>query len=164
MRNVRSSIRYLLSLCSSFNACAVFRTAYLASYLGTAYVPGRVAVTEIVFAASIPNLAVSTAVFALLCALIVVVNFRSGQGAEFTLVNVAAAVHGSELPAQFAQINAEHTDVDGVGEAGDAAGKGRVRRGEIHYPEDQQEVVDMFGDRRIFMQRRADGSPALHMD
>ncbi|KAF8451169.1 hypothetical protein L210DRAFT_987352 [Boletus edulis BED1] len=69
----------------------MFRTAYLAGYLGTAYIPGHISETEPVFAASIPNLAVVSAGFALLAALIVLAHFRPSKGVQFTLVNVAAA-------------------------------------------------------------------------
>ncbi|KAH0839482.1 hypothetical protein J3R83DRAFT_294 [Lanmaoa asiatica] len=148
-----------------FNLRAVLSiTAYLAGYLGTAYVPGRISASEIVFAASIPNLAVSSAVFVLLAALIVLAHFRPGKGIEFTLVNVTAAVHGSELPAQFAQIKAEqaagvygHADM----EAGAEGDKGRHVG--CDPSDDHQDIMEMMGERRIFMQRRVDGSPVLHI-
>ncbi|KAN0097968.1 hypothetical protein V8E55_002414 [Tylopilus felleus] len=144
---------------------------YLAGYLGAAYVPGRVSDTELVFAASIPNLAVSTAVFALLTALIVLAHLRSGKGIEFTLVNVAAAVHGSELPAQFARLKAEHTgngheDADievGDPDTDDSMRQGEMCRVEVNSPENQEDIVRMLGERQIFMQRRADGSLVLHI-
>jgi hypothetical protein len=158
-----------------FDLCALFCTAYLAGYLGTAYVPGRISDSEIVFAASIPNLAVSTAVFALLTVLIILAHFRPGKGAEFTLVNVAAAVHGSDLPAQFARIKAgqpvsvyEHADVEAEGdpefdETDSTLGSGRVRRVGGDSLDDQQDITEMLGKRRIFMRRRADGSPVLYI-
>lgn len=168
-----SSIPFSVGL---LNLCAVFRTAYLNGYLGTAYVPGRISATELVFAASIPNLAVSSAVFVLLIALIILAHFRPSKGVEFTLVNVAAAVHGSELPAQFAQIKAgqaagEYGYIDVEAEGGPTTdGKGgAVGKGEVHHvggtvPKNQQDIMEVLGNKRIFMQRRADGSPVLHMD
>lgn len=158
-----------------FNLCAVSCKAYLAGYLGTAYVPGRISDSKIVFAASIPNLAVSTAVFALLAVLIVIAHFRPGKGTEFTLVNVAAAVHGSELPARFARIKAdqpgsvyEHTDVEAEGdtttdETEGTLGNSKVRRVGGDPPGDWQDITEMLGERRIFMQRRADDSPVLYI-
>lgn len=95
---------------------------------------------------------------------------------QFTLVNVAAAVHGSELPAQFAQTGARgvygHADVRGEGESemdgvlaeggvGDGVGArhlGSAASG------DQQDIAEVWGEKRIFMQRRVDGSPVLHLD
>ncbi|KAF9236444.1 hypothetical protein BU15DRAFT_77025 [Melanogaster broomeanus] len=81
--------------------------SYLGGNVGMAYVPGRVSTTEIIFSSSIPNVVVSTVIFTILTVLIVLAQFRSGKGTEFTLINVAAAFHGSELPAQFAQMKAE---------------------------------------------------------
>ncbi|KAF9233532.1 hypothetical protein BU15DRAFT_80027 [Melanogaster broomeanus] len=80
--------------------------SYLTGSLGTAYVPGRVSTTEVFFSSSIPNVAVSTVIFIILAVLIILAQFRPGRGTEFTLINVVAAVHGSELPAQFAQMKA----------------------------------------------------------
>jgi len=149
--------------------------SYLAGYLGTAYVPGRISESEIIFAASIPHLAVSSAVFVLLAALIILAQFRPGKGTQFTLVNVAAAVHGSELPAQFAQVKAGqsagvygHTDVEAEGsiktdETDGSLGNGRMRRVGGESPDEQQDVVETLGEKRIFMQRRADGSPVLYL-
>ena len=114
--------------------------------------------------------------FVLLAALIVVVNFRQGKGVEFTLVNVAAAVHGSELPGQFVQMKGErttdkyerideeaeeHPEKDGKGSA--AAEKGKVDRSEGDAAGEPQDIIETLGERHIFMQRRADGSPVLHM-
>ena len=147
------------------------RPAYLAGYLGTAYVPGRLSTSNIVFAASIPNLAVATTVFALLAALIVLAHFRPGKGTEFTLVNVAAAVHQSELPALFAGAGkaggdgrASYTPVDAEveGELG-TLGQSRVRFGGDHALDRQQTITDM-GQRRVYMQKRGDGSVVLHID
>lgn len=116
-------------------------------------------------------MAVSTAVFALLTALIVLAHLRSGKGIEFTLVNVAAAVHGSELPAQFARLKAEHTgngheDADievGDPDTDDSMRQGEMCRVEVNSPENQEDIVRMLGERQIFMQRRADGSLVLHI-
>ncbi|KAF8436820.1 hypothetical protein L210DRAFT_3505600 [Boletus edulis BED1] len=145
--------------------------SYLAGYLGTAYVPGRISETEPVFAASIPNLAVASAGFALLAALIVLAHFRPSKGVQFTLVNVAAAVYGSELPEKFVQMKAEQAaasdvygdideEVEGDRETDRALGKGKSPHDRDNAPDDQQ---GMLTDRRIFMRRRADGSPVLHM-
>ncbi|KAG6375169.1 hypothetical protein JVT61DRAFT_3377 [Boletus reticuloceps] len=141
--------------------------SYLAGYLGTAYVPGRISETE---PASIPNLAVASAGFALLAALIVLAHFRPSKGVQFTLVNVAAAVYGSELPEKFVQMKAEQAadgyggiDEEAVGgdrETDHALGKGKSHHDKGNAPDDQQ---GMLTDRRIFMRRRADGSPVLHM-
>ncbi|KAG6375190.1 hypothetical protein JVT61DRAFT_3399 [Boletus reticuloceps] len=143
---------------------------FLAGYLGTAYVPGRISETEIVFAASTPNLAVASAGFVLLAALIILAHFRSNKGFQFTLVNVAASIYGSDLPAQIMQIKTEKSapfgrmDEEAEGDAeGGALGKGKLRQAEGDVPDDQQDIVDLLAKRRIFMQRRADGSPVLHM-
>ncbi|KAG6374862.1 hypothetical protein JVT61DRAFT_3589 [Boletus reticuloceps] len=132
--------------------------------LGTAYVPGRISETE---PASIPNLAVASAGFALLAALIVLAHFRPSKGVQFTLVNVAAAVYGSELPEKFVQMKAEQAadgyggiDEEAVGgdrETDHALGKGKSHHDKGNAPDDQQ---GMLTDRRIFMRRRADGSPS----
>ncbi|KAF8436819.1 hypothetical protein L210DRAFT_3547694 [Boletus edulis BED1] len=143
---------------------------FLAGYFGTAYVPGRISETEIVFAASIPNLAVASAGFVLLAALIILAHFRPNKGFQFTFVNVAASIYGSDLPAQIAQIKTEKSapfgrmDEEAEGDAeGGALGKGKLRQAEGDAPDDQQDIVDLLAKRRIFMQRRADGSPVLHM-
>lgn len=152
--------------------------AYLAGYLGTAYVPGRISTSEIVFAASIPNLAVASAVFALLAAVIVLAHFRRGKGVGFTLVNVAAAVHESELPALFARAGtgagqtAVDVDMEAEADVGDeatetagTAGMDEARHvGDRSVDECQGHIMETLGERRVFMQKRADGSPVLHME
>ncbi|KIJ58291.1 hypothetical protein HYDPIDRAFT_34328 [Hydnomerulius pinastri MD-312] len=47
------------------------KIAYLAGYLGTAYVPGQISTRDIIFTSSTPHVAVSTIIFPLLSALIV---------------------------------------------------------------------------------------------
>ncbi|KIJ59438.1 hypothetical protein HYDPIDRAFT_118539 [Hydnomerulius pinastri MD-312] len=123
---------------------------YLAGFMGTAYVPGRVSTRDIIFTSSTPHVAVSTVIFALLSALIVLAHFRPGKGSEFTLINIAAAVHGSELPAQFAQMKAEQLAEFEPGLMGDHKGA-------------QQDIAEMLGERKIFLQRRIDGSGVLHI-
>ncbi|KAG2125402.1 hypothetical protein DEU56DRAFT_903754, partial [Suillus clintonianus] len=81
--------------------------AYLTGSLGTAYVPGRLLTFEVVFATSLPQLAVSTAIFILLFILTIVAHFRRGKGGDWTLINIAAAMHDSEVPAQFSQMKAD---------------------------------------------------------
>ncbi|KAF9230696.1 hypothetical protein BU15DRAFT_83312 [Melanogaster broomeanus] len=124
--------------------------SYLAGYLGTAYVPGRVSTTEIIFSSSIPNVVVSTVIFSILTVLIVLAQFRPGKGMEFTLINVAAAFHGSELPAQFAQMKAEQMADFVPSVMGDHKGV-------------QQDIAEMLRERKIFLQRRPDGSGVLHI-
>ncbi|KAF9236441.1 hypothetical protein BU15DRAFT_77022 [Melanogaster broomeanus] len=124
--------------------------SYLAGYLGTAYVPGRVSTTEIIFSSSIPNVVVSTVIFTILTVLIVLAQFRPGKGMEFTLINVAAAFHGSELPAQFAQMKAEQMTDFVPSVMGDHKGV-------------QQDIAEMLRERKIFLQRRPDGSGVLHI-
>ena len=149
----------VLSLAFPAHVCLL---AYLAGYLGTAYVPGRVSASEIVFAASIPNLAIASAMFALLIALIIVAHFRPGKGAEFTLANIAAAVHESELPALFAQ--QQGASVYGHADADPESDHGISDRSLARQSSDEhQGVVKALRDRRIFMQRRSDGSPILHI-
>lgn len=144
--------------------------AYLAGYLGTAYVPGRISASEIVFAASIPNVAVASAVFALLAATIVLAHFRPGKGVEFTLVNVAAAMHDSELPALCARVGTDkqtpgmHGEADVEGDPAETVGVlGKGKAGDNSLDEHQGTIVETLGDRRVFIQRRADGSPVLHV-
>ncbi|KAG1727039.1 hypothetical protein EDB19DRAFT_1751299, partial [Suillus lakei] len=57
-----------------------------------------------------PHLAVSTAMFMLLFILTVVAHLRRGKRGELTLINIAAAMHGSELPALFPQMKADVCD------------------------------------------------------
>ncbi|KAF9236446.1 hypothetical protein BU15DRAFT_77027 [Melanogaster broomeanus] len=121
--------------------------SYLGGYLGTAYVPGRVSTTEVIFSSSIPNVAVSTVIFVILAVLIILAQFRPGKGTEFTLINVAAVVHGSELPAQFAQMKAEQMSDFVPSDPKDV----------------QQDIAEMLGERKIFLQRRPDGSGVLHI-
>ncbi|KAG9316978.1 hypothetical protein JVU11DRAFT_1158 [Chiua virens] len=134
---------------------------FLASYLGTAYVPGRISNSEFVFAASIPNLAVSTAVFALLAAVLIIAQLRSSKGTEFTLVNVAAAMHNSELPAHFAQ-GLLDADAEVDSEVYLASDKGIQHLGGKR-PGESQDIAEVWGERYIYMQRRVDGSPILHI-
>ncbi|KAF9236450.1 hypothetical protein BU15DRAFT_77031 [Melanogaster broomeanus] len=124
--------------------------SYLAGYLGTAYVPGRLSTTEVIFSSSIPNVAVSTVIFIILAVLIILAQFRPGKGTEFTLINVVAAVHGSELPAQFAQMKAQQMADFVPSVMGD-------------HKDVQQDTAEMLGERKIFLQRRPDGSGVLHI-
>ncbi|KAF9224513.1 hypothetical protein BS17DRAFT_779959, partial [Gyrodon lividus] len=98
-----------------------------------------------------PNVAISTVIFSILLVLLVLAHFRPGKGMEFTLINVAAAVHGSELPAQFAQMKAEQWAelMPSV--------MGRDPKSA------QEDIAEMLGERKIFLRRRLDGSGVLHI-
>ncbi|OAX40008.1 hypothetical protein K503DRAFT_768979 [Rhizopogon vinicolor AM-OR11-026] len=74
--------------------------------LGTAYVPGRVSRTQLIFASSLPHVVVATVAFVSLWALSIVAHFRRGKYYDFTLVNVGAALHKSEIPEQLSQVKA----------------------------------------------------------
>ncbi|KAH7884959.1 hypothetical protein F5I97DRAFT_1305040 [Phlebopus sp. FC_14] len=123
--------------------------AYTAGYFGTAYVPGRISTVEVVFTASMPHVALSTVLFIILSIFTAIAHYRKGKGSEFTLVNVAAAVHGSELPAQFAQMKSTLSS-QGSRRLNDDKGA-------------QEEIAEMFDDRQIFLQKHADGSAVLRV-
>ena len=74
---------------------------------GTAYVPGRISQEVVVFRSSIPYVAASTALFAVLIIFVSVAHLRSGKSEKFALFSVAMALHRSEIPGQFAQMNRE---------------------------------------------------------
>lgn len=112
---------------------------YMSGTFGTTYVPGRLSRPAVVFRSSIGSyspfalklsthtwcplpgaLGASTALFSLLTLLLLVANFRSGQGEQFTLSSIAAALNKSDIPSQFAQIkqDAGLTKVSGKGDMG----------------------------------------------
>jgi hypothetical protein len=74
---------------------------YLAGFLGTAYVPAKVFSPQVVFVSSMPFIMASAAMFGTLFILIIIMHLRRHEKA-FTLVNVSAALHGSNLPKHFA--------------------------------------------------------------
>ncbi|KAG2123484.1 hypothetical protein DEU56DRAFT_49736 [Suillus clintonianus] len=78
--------------------------AYITGGLGTAYVPARVSRMQLIFASSLPHVILATVAFALLWALNIYAHFRQGKYYDFTLVNVGAALHNSEIPEQFSQM------------------------------------------------------------
>ncbi|KAG2130896.1 hypothetical protein DEU56DRAFT_757737 [Suillus clintonianus] len=144
-----------LTVLSTANLSATFTTmlqssskAYLTGYLGTAYVPGRLSTPEVVFATSMPHLAVSTAIFMLLFIMTVVTHFRRGKGGELTLINIGAALYGSELPTQISQTKADLSE----------GSRPLLDRKSV-----REDVAEMIGDRSIFMQQRADGSGVLRI-
>ncbi|KAG2125401.1 hypothetical protein DEU56DRAFT_573741 [Suillus clintonianus] len=121
---------------------------YLSSFLGTAYVPGRLSIPEVVFATSTPHLAISTAMFTLLFVLTIVSHVRRGKGGKLTLINIGAAMCGSELPAQISQIKADLFE-----------GSRPLLNGKSV----QGDVAEMIGNRNIIMRKHADGSGVLHI-
>lgn len=114
--------------------------AYITDGEGTAYVPGRVSSTQLIFTSSLPNVLVSTVAFALLWALTIFAHFRKGKGYDFTLVNVGAALHDSEIPEQFSQMKAH------------AANDKIPRLRWVHHSADQ-DVVEMLGAHDIALLR-----------
>ncbi|KAG2130897.1 hypothetical protein DEU56DRAFT_814984 [Suillus clintonianus] len=121
---------------------------FLSGYLGTAYVPGRVSTFEVIFATNVPQLAVSTAIFILLFILTIIAHFRRGKGGDWTLINIAATMHDSEVPAQFYQIKA------------DLCQGSRLLWDRKSVQED---VVEMIGDPNIVLEKQADGSGILRI-
>ena len=76
---------------------------YMTGTLGTAYVPGRITTPQVVFYSSLPHVIASTFLLVVLSLLVVVAHSRSGKEEQFTLFRVAAALDGSEIPAQFSK-------------------------------------------------------------
>jgi len=111
---------------------------YMTGALGTAYVPGRISKTNLVFNSSLPYVIVSTLLFSALSLVVVIAHFRSGKEDQFTLFGVAAALHGSEIPAQFARMKAD----EGLSD---------------------EWLVKALGDRKVSMTKNADGSLALRL-
>ncbi|KAG1767558.1 hypothetical protein EDD22DRAFT_875473 [Suillus occidentalis] len=106
--------------------------AYITGGEGTAYVPGRVSSMQLIFTSSLPNVIMSTVAFALLWALTIFAHFRKGKSYDFTLVNVGAALHNSEIPEQFSQMKAH-------------AANNKISRSRwVHHSADQ-DVVEMLG-------------------
>ncbi|KAG1752305.1 uncharacterized protein EDB91DRAFT_1101762 [Suillus paluster] len=105
--------------------------AYIMGGEGTAYVPGRVSGKQLVFTSALPNVIVATVAFVLLWALTIFAHFRHGKYCGFTLVNVGAALHNSEIPEQFSQMKAH------------AANQTILHSRWVHYSADQ-DVVEML--------------------
>ena len=96
------------------NITAVYTTmvqaaakVYMTGALGTAYVPGRINTSEVVFDSSLPHVIVSTFLFVILSLLVAIAHFRSGKEEPFTLLGVAAALHESGIPAQLARMKTD---------------------------------------------------------
>jgi hypothetical protein len=111
---------------------------YMTGALGTAHVPGRITTSEVVFDSSLPHVIVSTFLFVVLSLLVIIAHFRSGKEEQFTLFGVAAALHGSRIPTQFAQMKAD----EGWSE---------------------EKLVDSLGTRLVSMTKNEDGSLSLHL-
>jgi len=111
---------------------------YMTGTLGTAYVPGRINTSELVFDSSLPHVIVSTFLFIVLSLLIVVAHFRSGKEEQFTLFGIASALHESGIPAQFAQMKAD----EGLSE---------------------EKLIQSLGSRLVSMTKNGDGSLSLHL-
>lgn len=127
------------------NITAVYTTmvqaaakVYMTGALGTAYVPGRINTSVVVFQSSLPHVIVSTFLFLLLSLLVVVAHFRSGKDERFTLFGVAAALHGSGIPGQFAQMK---------------TGEGLS----------DEMLIKSLGSRLVSVNRNEDGSLSLHL-
>jgi hypothetical protein len=113
-------------------------SAYITGGEGTAYVPGRVSSMQLIFTSSLPNVIMSTVAFALLWMLTIFAHFRKGKSYDFTLVNVGAALHDSEIPKQFSQIKAANEKIP--------------RSRWVHHSADQ-DVVEMLGAHDIALLR-----------
>jgi hypothetical protein len=111
---------------------------YMTGALGTAYVPGRINTSKVVFDSSLPHVIVSTFLFVVLSLLVIVAHFRSSKGEQFTLFGVAAALHESEISGQFAQIQADQGP-----------------------PEEK--LIESLRGRVVSMNRNGDGWPSLHL-
>ena len=111
---------------------------YMTGTLGTAYVPGRIGTSEVVFDSSLPHVIVSTFLFVVLSLLVLIAHFRSGKEGKFTLFGVAAALHRSDIPAQFAQMKA----VQGLSE---------------------ENLVASLGGRVVSMNKNEDNLHSLHL-
>ncbi|KAH7903188.1 hypothetical protein BJ138DRAFT_189130, partial [Hygrophoropsis aurantiaca] len=120
--------------------------AYTGGYLGTAYVPGRLSNTQVVFASSLPHIAVSTIMLVCLSFMIVFAHFRRGKGSEFTLINVAAAVHGSDLPEQFWQMKA-------------TPGSNAL----LDQKKLQRQMTEMMNKKSVILETEPDGSRTLRV-
>lgn len=123
--------------------------AYIMGKDGTAYVPGRVSSTQLIFTSSMPNVIMSTIAFILLWALTTFAHFRKGKSYDFTLVNVGAALHNSEIPEQFSLVKAH------------VANEKIPRLRWVHHSADQ-DVVEMLGAHDIAL-RRSQGVDSLRI-
>ncbi|KAG0698077.1 hypothetical protein DFH29DRAFT_121497 [Suillus ampliporus] len=123
--------------------------AYIMGGEGTAYVPGRVSGTQLIFTSSMPNVITATVAFVLLWALTIFAHFRGGKYYDFTLVNVGAALHKSEIPEQFSRMKA-HT-----------ANQKIPHSRWVHYSTDQ-DVVEMLAAHDIAL-RRSRGVDSLRI-
>ncbi|KAG2139731.1 hypothetical protein DEU56DRAFT_302258 [Suillus clintonianus] len=75
--------------------------SYLAGFSGTTYVPAKVFSPKVVFVSSMPFIITSAIMFGILFILVTIMHFRRHEKA-FTLVSVSCALHGSNLPKDFA--------------------------------------------------------------
>ncbi|KAJ8580275.1 hypothetical protein M405DRAFT_834601 [Rhizopogon salebrosus TDB-379] len=107
---------------------------------GTAYVPGRVSGIQLIFASSLPHVIGATFAFVALGALNIFAHFRRGKYYDFTLVNVGAALHKSEIPEQFSQMKAL------------AAEQEMPHSRWVHYSPDQ-DVVEMLSAHDIALRK-----------
>ncbi|KAG2136398.1 hypothetical protein DEU56DRAFT_805700 [Suillus clintonianus] len=128
--------------------------AYITGSEGTAYVPGRVSGMQLIFTSSLPNVIVATISFALLWALTIFAHFRDGKYNDFTLVNVGAALHNSDIPKAFSQMKAQSL------EARTAEQKSPHSRWVYH--SDDQDVVAML-DRHKIALRSSQGVDSLRI-
>lgn len=87
---------------------------FVGGSFGTVYVPGRISREVVIFRSSLPYVIASTVLFAILACIVLVAHLRSGKGEKFTLFSVAAALDGSGLPAQFAQMKEEAEHLTGM--------------------------------------------------
>ncbi|KAF9055165.1 hypothetical protein BDZ89DRAFT_1055770, partial [Hymenopellis radicata] len=114
--------------------------------LGTTNVPARLARQTAVFTSSFPIIIVSTLLFAVLSAVVLVSHFRHGKEEYFTLFSVGAALDNSGLPAHFAQMRS-----DGVEDIGSSVGSSAKRKAE------------QLGDKVTVMQTTYEGGQVLHV-
>ncbi|KAK0223888.1 hypothetical protein IW262DRAFT_1458938 [Armillaria fumosa] len=123
---------------------------FVSGNLGSVYVPGRTAAETAVFTSSLPVIVASTALFAVLSVFVIAAHFREGKEAYFTLYSVAAALDGSNLSTQFAQLKNE-----GVGE---------IRAGAIRGSSVEDQMAAAWGVRKVLMTQKQDGHGVLRLD
>lgn len=111
---------------------------YMTGALGTAYVPGRVNTQEVVFDSSLPHVIVSTFLFVVLSLFVVIAHFRSGKAEQFTLLGIAAALHGTEIPSKVAELKTD----EGLSE---------------------EQLIESIGRRLVSVTRNGDGSLSLRL-
>ena len=80
---------------------------YMTGALGTAYVPGRISTPNLLFNSSLPHVIASTFLFGILSLMVIITHFRAGKQDQFSLFGVAAALHRSEIPCEFARIQSK---------------------------------------------------------